>query len=242
VINLKKLKHKLLLKSLKEESDFDLFEGDQMSSLTVNAFYSPNTMTIPGAIAQSPFNQFNRPKSMNLAGLGMVIGHEMTHGFDSNGAEYDEDGLPNNWWSNSSREEFESRVQCYKDQYSAFYIPELDDHVDGVASVTENTADNGGQKHAFRALKEFQKSDKYQKMVLPGKMGSFSEEQLFFLTHANMFCSHDTAESMKWERREEHAIAKFRVLGPNMNSAAFSEAFKCPLGSKMNPKNKCEVW
>uniref|UniRef100_A0A672FAX1 Membrane metallo-endopeptidase-like 1 n=1 Tax=Salarias fasciatus TaxID=181472 RepID=A0A672FAX1_SALFA len=205
--NLRSEAHKGL-KKLREPVDPDLWI---IGAAVVNAFYSHNRNQIvfPAGILQPPFFSKHQHQALNFGGIGMVIGHEITHGFDDNGRNFDKDGNMLNWWSNYSAEHFKDQSQCMVQQYGNFNW-ELagGQNVSGISTLGENIADNGGVRQAYKVW-----------------CGAYRPE----------FAS----QSIK---TDSHSPLEYRVLGSLQNFEAFSEAFQCPKGSRMNPEQKCRVW
>lgn len=209
----------------------------------VNAFYNriTNSITIPAGILQSPFFDDQRPYSMNYGAIGIVIGHELTHAFDNNGARYDKDGHLRNWWSLETHAKFNEKSKCFADQYSALLEPVSGKKVDGNRTLGENIADNGGIRKAWEAYREHQKATGKPSPVLPNL--ALTADQLFFAAHAHVWCENVTpAEAKASIGFSVHSPGRFRVNTVLGNTPAFAEAFKCPLGSKMNPAKKCSLW
>ncbi|XP_050671750.1 endothelin-converting enzyme homolog isoform X2 [Leptidea sinapis] len=211
-----------------------------MTPSTVNAYYTPtkNQIVFPAGILQAPFYDENNPKSVNYGAMGVVMGHELTHAFDDQGREYDRFGNLNQWWNNATIAKFKSRAQCIQKQYSQYSVD--GQHLNGRQTLGENIADNGGLKAAYHAYLDYSKTVDHN-LTLPGL--KYSHRQLFFISFAQVWCSAMTKESTKMQiEKDDHTIAKYRVIGPISNLPEFSVEFNCPLGSKMNPKHKCEVW
>ncbi|XP_046572209.1 endothelin-converting enzyme 2-like isoform X2 [Haliotis rubra] len=206
----------------------------------VNAFYSPNrnSITFPAAILQPPFYSKEYPMSLVFGGIGMVIGHEITHGFDDEGRQYDMVGNFHQWWTNSSLTKFTSLAKCLVDQYSSFSIN--GDHVNGKMTLGENMADNGGIKASFEAYRKWV-SENGEEPPLPGL--ELSHEQLFFVNFAQGWCSLSTDAALHNQIiTDPHSPSKFRVIGTVSNSDYFRDAFKCTPQTEMNPDKKCGVW
>ncbi|XP_015588301.1 endothelin-converting enzyme homolog isoform X2 [Cephus cinctus] len=211
-----------------------------MTPPTVNAYYTPtkNQIVFPAGILQSPFYDMENPSSLNFGGMGVVMGHELTHAFDDQGSEYDLHGNLHQWWNNATIERFKNRTECFVEQYNDFEIQGR--HVNGKQTLGENIADNGGLKAAYHAYLSTPKSHKDQ-MPLPGL--NLTHRQLFFLSFAQVWCSAVTSETMGLQiEKDTHCPAKYRVIGPLSNLNEFSTEFNCPKGSRMNPISKCEVW
>nr|XP_056705971.1 endothelin-converting enzyme 2 [Euleptes europaea] len=211
-----------------------------MTPQTVNAYYLPtkNGIVFPAGILQAPFYARNHPKALNFGGIGVVMGHELTHAFDDQGREYDKEGNLRPWWQNSSLEAFKNRTECMTEQYSRFLVN--GEHVNGKQTLGENIADNGGLKAAYNAYKAWLKKNGEEKR-LPSV--DLTSHQLFFLGFAQVWCSVRTPESShEGLVTDPHSPDKFRVIGTLSNSRDFVEHFGCPAGSLMNPGKPCEVW
>uniref|UniRef100_A0A0P6EFD4 Neutral endopeptidase n=1 Tax=Daphnia magna TaxID=35525 RepID=A0A0P6EFD4_9CRUS len=213
----------------------------------VNAFYYPmlNSITFPAGILQPPFYGKGRLAALNYGAIGVVIGHEITHGFDHNGHKSDKKGHERSWWTNHTLAEFYKRKQCIIDQYSNYTIPELEGtdafHVNGTNTQGENIADNGGLREAFRAYQNYISSNGPEKR-LPG-LEQYTPEQIFFLSYANVWCSEQTPESLEYQiLYGVHSPGRYRVIGPLSNSVDFVQHFQCPVDSPMNRPEKCTVW
>ncbi|XP_054153323.1 neprilysin-1-like [Oppia nitens] len=212
-----------------------------MSPTEINAYYSPdiNRITFLAGILQSPFYTYELPFSLNIGAIGSVIGHEITHAFDYNGAQYDKFGNLYNWWDTTTKQRFNERVKCFIHQYSNYYSPEVQMHINGRTTNGENIADNGGIRQAFKALEKHTGPNQR----LPATMKSFTPKQLFFLSFANIWCTNIRNEALINQiEYNEHSPNKYRVLGSVSNSREFAEAFNCKTGQQMNPKNKCILW
>ncbi|XP_053676646.1 neprilysin-1-like [Anopheles nili] len=208
----------------------------------VNAFYNPNKNDIvfPAGILQPLFYSQNFPKSLNYGGIGVVIGHEITHGFDDKGRQFDKDGNMMQWWNNATIKTFRERAQCIIDQYSRYKIDEVGLYMDGRMTQGENIADNGGLKQSYRAYRKWV-SQHGSEADLPGL--NMTHDQLFFLNYAQIWCgSMRPEDALTKIRSSVHSPGIIRVVGPLSNSRDFAEAYRCPLGSPMNPVSKCSVW
>ncbi|XP_063881481.1 neprilysin-1-like isoform X2 [Scylla paramamosain] len=214
----------------------------------VNAYYMPeyNSITFPAGILQPPFYRSNSLMALNYGGIGQVIGHEITHGFDDQGRQNDKDGNALPWWTNETLEAFQTHAQCIVDQYGSIRLPELDDHLpnatlNGINTQGENIADNGGLREALLAYQLY--VERFgEEPRLPG-LTEYSPMQLFFLNNANIWCTSTTMEGLLNQvLTDPHSPAKFRVLVPMLNMKEFSEIWSCPSGSGMNPEHKCQVW
>ncbi|XP_021118659.1 endothelin-converting enzyme 1 isoform X3 [Heterocephalus glaber] len=211
-----------------------------MTPPMVNAYYSPtkNEIVFPAGILQAPFYTRSSPKALNFGGIGVVVGHELTHAFDDQGREYDKDGNLRPWWKNSSVEAFKQQTECMVEQYSNYSVN--GEPVNGRHTLGENIADNGGLKAAYRAYQNWVKKNGAEQ-TLP-TLG-LTNNQLFFLGFAQVWCSVRTPESShEGLITDPHSPSRFRVIGSLSNSKEFSKHFHCPPGSPMNPHHKCEVW
>ncbi|XP_044290417.1 endothelin-converting enzyme 2 [Varanus komodoensis] len=211
-----------------------------MTPQTVNAYYLPtkNGIVFPAGILQAPFYARDHPKALNFGGIGVVMGHELTHAFDDQGREYDKEGNLRPWWQNASLEAFKNRTECMTEQYSKYVVH--GEHINGKQTLGENIADNGGLKAAYNAYKVWLKKNGEEKS-LPSL--DLTNHQLFFLGFAQVWCSVRTPESShEGLVTDPHSPDKFRVIGTLSNSRDFLEHFRCPVGSRMNPGKHCEVW
>lgn len=211
-----------------------------MPPSTVNAYYTPtkNQMVFPAGILQSPFYNNSYPASLNYGGMGVVMGHELTHGFDDQGREFDKDGNLHQWWNNDTIRNFKNRTNCVAHQYSKYTINGK--NISGNQTLGENIADNGGLKASYHAYLELMK-DKQEPQKLPGL--DLTHKQLFFVAFAQVWCSAVTREATSLQiEKDPHSPAKFRVVGSLSNMKEFAKEFNCKPGTKMNPRNKCEVW
>lgn len=214
----------------------------------VNAYYSRNKNQImfPAGILQPPFYHRHFPKSMNYGGIGVVIGHELTHGFDDKGRLFDLDGNLQRWWSDAAIEGFHKSAKCLVAQYSNYTVPEVGIPVDGENTQGENIADNGGIKQAFRAYKQWMRvhaneTDTMRMEVLAGV--NATNTQLFFLNFAQVWCGAMRPEATRNKLKTAvHSPGRFRVIGTLSNSEDFAKEYRCPLGTPMNPEHKCSVW
>ncbi|KAL1137603.1 hypothetical protein AAG570_009299 [Ranatra chinensis] len=208
----------------------------------VNAFYNPNKNDIvfPAGILQPLFYSEHFSKSLNYGGIGVVIGHEITHGFDDKGRQFDKDGNMMQWWNNATIREFRERAQCFIDQYNRYKIEQVDQFVNGRMTQGENIADNGGLKQSYRAYKKW--VNRYgEEPRLPGV--NLTHDQLFFLNYAQIWCGTMRPEDALTKIRSAvHSPGPIRVIGPLSNSLDFARAYNCPPGSPMNPTTKCSVW
>ncbi|KAF9362275.1 hypothetical protein BGX34_006482 [Mortierella sp. NVP85] len=221
-----------------------------MSSPIVNAYYNPqgNDINFPAGILQTPFFHIDHPEYLNFGSFGTVAGHEITHGFDDEGRKWDGIGRYKNWWSNSSVEAFNTRANCFVEQYSKYSVPGPDgkEHpVSGQLTLGENIADNGGIKKAFESWLERYRSDprgkKYNNKRLPG-LEKYTPEQLFFIQYGRSWCNKNRPEAWKRLVTNVHSPPKWRIIGVVQNSEYFAKHFQCKAGTPMNPVKKCDLW
>ena len=210
-----------------------------MTPPTVNAYYDPqmNNINFPAGILQPPFFDKKADDAVNFGGIGMVIGHELTHGFDDEGRQFDPSGNLRDWWTAKDAEAFEERAACIADEYSNFTVaPGV--HVNGKLTLGENTADNGGVRIALMALMNTMSQAEAAK-----KIDGFTPEQRFFLSFGQIWCSNDRPEAQRLQVSvDPHSPAKFRVNGVVQNSPEFQKAFSCKAGQPMVRQNACRVW
>lgn len=209
----------------------------------VNAFYSSieNSIQFPAGILQGIFFEADRPSYMNYGGVGWVIGHEITHGFDDQGRQYDDEGNLKNWWEEETQNRFLEKANCIIWQYGNYTADSVDKNLNGINTQGENIADNGGIKEAYRAYQSWTKRHG-DEPKLPG-LHSYNNNQMFWISAANIWCSKYRDKALeKRIKTGAHSPGMFRVRGPFSNSKEFAKDFNCPLGSNMNPVDKCEVW
>eukprot|EP00833_Pecoramyces_ruminatium_P009530 jgi/Orpsp1_1/1183562/evm.model.c7180000085730.1 len=234
-----------------------VFENEKwlMTPQTINAYYNiaDNSINFPAGIFQSPFYHTIDPDYINYGGIGVVVSHELIHGFDDNGRKFDANGKRRNWWTDEDSEKFNELTQCFINQYSNFTITGSDgtEHsCSGKKTLGENLADNGGIARSYEAwilsIEETKTKNpqlvKERNPLLPG-LSHYSYEQLFYIAYGQTWCTNATPEKLLNQiRTDEHSPAKFRVNGVVMNSDHFSKVFNCPIDSPMNPKEKCLIW
>eukprot|EP01130_Rhizamoeba_saxonica_P003888 TRINITY_DN160_c0_g3_i1.p1 TRINITY_DN160_c0_g3~~TRINITY_DN160_c0_g3_i1.p1 ORF type:complete len:668 (+),score=195.81 TRINITY_DN160_c0_g3_i1:46-2049(+) len=211
-----------------------------MSADTVNAYYDPtrNEMVFPAGILQSTFFNVSYPTSMNYGGIGMVMGHELSHGFDNQGRDYNGEGVLIDWWGKETSHKFDEKVKCVIDQYDKFEIlPGV--YVDGKLTQGENIADMGGIKLSFNAYLEEAGSTAFEESIVP----KLTNEQLYFVSFAQNWCGKVRPSTARvLAKTDPHSPSQFRVMGPLINLEQFGDVFNCPVGSTMNPEERCEVW
>ncbi|XP_051862451.1 neprilysin-2-like isoform X3 [Drosophila albomicans] len=220
--------------------------------MQVNAFYYivDNSINVMSGVLHPPAYHHDWPNSLKYGTFGYLVGHELSHAFDSDGSRIDSKGEVRNWWSKMFSDEFNNRRQCFIDQYGKYHVPQINRTIDGDKTKDENMADIGG---LYEAINAYRLHTKHQKQLheqdvsydmpneqMPGM--DLSPEQLFFLGFGQMFCA-DYKEEHYWkELTDEHTIDKFRIIGALSNSEDFAKAYNCPVGSPMNPNTKCHIW
>jgi predicted metalloendopeptidase len=213
-----------------------------MTPPTVNAYYSQaeNDINFPAGILQPPFFDKTQDDAVNFGGIGVVIGHELTHGFDDQGSKFDAEGNLRSWWTDADRAEFDKRTSCVADEYGSF-IPVDDLHINGRLTLGENTADNGGIRIALMALRDEQA--KHPESKANQTIEGFTPEQRFFISFAQVWCENRTPESSRLlVKTDPHSPGRFRTNGTMQNSDDFAKAFHCKAGQKMVSANACRVW
>lgn len=225
---------------------YDRSQGEFPATI-VNAFYNPeaNTINFPAGILESPMFSSSFPKVMQYARMGYVIGHETTHGFDNNGRLWNAEGVYQPIMDDESSAEFNTRAQCIVDQYNKFQ-PVPGHFVDGEQTLGENIADLGGVKNAFQAYKAWVQANGTATMALSAKspiLSQLTNEQSFFVVMAQTWCTKASTKGLLSQLKTDvHSPSQYRVNGPLSNLPDFSQAFKCPANSPMNPSSKCVLW
>src|SRR5436190_1476259 len=213
-----------------------------MSPPTVNAYYNPNLneTVFPAGILQPPFFDPKADDAVNYGGMGAVIGHEMTHGFDDQGRQYDASGNLRDWWTPESAKNYVERSKAIVGQYAAYEaLPGL--HLNGELTQGENIADIGGVKLAYMALQKALK----KKGGTPEKIDGFTPEQRFFLGFAQIWRNNQRDEDLKLQvATNPHSPGRFRTIGPLSNLLEFQKAFDIPDGSPMirATEQRVNIW
>lgn len=212
-----------------------------MTPQTVNAYYSAsnNEIVFPAAILQPPFFNFKADPAINFGGIGAVIGHEISHGFDDGGSRFDGDGNLNNWWTDADRKNFDAKVQQLADQYSK-YEPVKGTFINGKFTSGENIGDLGGANVAYDALQMYLKDHGN-----PGKINGYTQDQRFFMSWATVWRTKATEQSMVNQvKTDPHSPGYFRSFGPLVNMDAFYKAFDIKPGDKMYraPQERVKIW
>jgi endothelin-converting enzyme/putative endopeptidase len=209
-----------------------------MTPPTVNAYYngSLNEMVFPAGIMQLPFFSPDAPLDSNYGGIGMVMGHELTHGFDDQGRKFDGNGSLNEWWTKTTAKEFEDRAACVVKQYDG-YVAVDDVHLQGKLTLGENLGDIGGLKLMLSALRERRKG------MAPTNVGGFDDDQQAFIAFAQNWCTNARPEQLRTQAlTNPHSTSQWRVNGPVTDNPDFAKAFNCPAGAPLAPAQRCAVW
>lgn len=212
-----------------------------MSPQTVNAYYSSsnNEIVFPAAILQPPFFNFNADPAVNFGGIGGVIGHEISHGFDDSGSRFDGDGNLNNWWTESDRKNFDEKVGQLAAQYDK-YEPVTGSFVNGKFTSGENIGDLGGINVAYTALQMYLKDHGN-----PGEISGLTQDQRFFMSWATVWRTKSTDKYMTNQvKTDPHSPGYYRSFGPLVNMDAFQKAFDIKAGDKLYvaPEKRIKIW
>ena len=218
-----------------------------MTPPTVNAYYSPsmNDINFPAGILQPPFFDPNIDPAVNFGGIGVVIGHEMTHGFDDQGSKYDGKGNLREWQTADDRKKFVERTDCEVAEYGGFEAAPAHDNqpqqkLNGKLTLGENTADNGGLRIAYMALLD---TLAQEGKSIEDKIDGFTAKQRYFLGFAQVWCENQTEQSARQRAlTDPHSPGRWRVNGSVQNFDEFGKAFGCKKGQPMYPENSCRVW
>ncbi len=209
-----------------------------MTPATVNAYYSPsdNEIVFPAGILQPPYFNPKADDAVNYGAAGAVIGHEMTHGFDDQGRQFDDKGNLSDWWTPADAAAFKKRAQCIVDEYNGLeVIPGV--HPNGTNVQGEAIADLGGLTIAYKAFERTAQAKAHK------SIDGYTPEQRFFLSYAQVWRGSQTEALIRQLAVvDPHANAKLRVIGTLSNMPEFRSAFKCPADSKMVRKDSCQIW
>ncbi len=212
-----------------------------MSPPTVNAYYDPsmNDINFPAGILQPPFYDPKEADAANYGHIGAVVGHELTHGFDDQGRQFDGNGNLKDWWTESDGKQFDEKADCEVKEYGSFTVAG-DVHVNGKLTLGENTADNGGIRLAYIALLA---DAKRKNLDVHAKQDDYTPEQHFFLAYAQNWCGAMRPQSERMQvQTNPHAPMQFRVNGVVRNMPEFGQAFGCKVGQPVMPSDACRVW
>ena len=212
-----------------------------MTPPTVNAYYndSMNDINFPAGILQPAFYDPKADLATNYGHMGAVIGHELTHGFDDQGSQFDANGNLNDWWTDADKINFEARTGCLVNEYGSFVA--VDDlHVNGKLTLGENTADNGGLVLAYMAYLSRAKKDGIN---IEKKVDGFTGPQRFYIAFAQNWCENSRPETVRTQvQTDPHSPDHFRANGAIVNQPGFGPAFGCKVGDPMTPAKNCRVW
>jgi len=238
IINARMFGHKEMVDKLGKPVDKDEW---YMTPQTVNAYYSSsqNEIVFPAGILQPPFYDKDADAALNYGGIGAVIGHEFTHGFDDQGSKYDSEGNLKNWWTEADRVAFDERANKVVEQFNGFEA--LDSvFVNGKLTLGENIADLGGLILAYHAMEK-----SFEGKEVPAKIDGFTPQQRFFLGWAQVWHMNMTEEELRNRIiTDPHSPGEYRVKGPLANLSEFSEAFGCDANSPMVAKDsvRAVIW
>ncbi len=213
-----------------------------MTPPTVNAYYNPemNDINFPAGILQPPFYSQSIDPAVNYGGIGVVIGHEMTHGFDDEGSKYDPQGNVRDWFSPEDKAKFTQRTDCEVKEYGGFE-PVAGQKLNGKLTLGENTADNGGIRIAYAALQKALAEEPAGKRR--EKIDGYTPDQRFFIAFAQIWCSNQTEASERVSiKTDPHSPGEFRTNGTVQNFEQFGRAWGCHTGQPMMPADACHVW
>ena len=212
----------------------------EISPTTVDAYYDPqmNDINFPAGVLQPPLYDLKMDDAPNYGDTGGTIGHELTHGFDDEGSQFDATGNLKNWWTKEDREKFDGRTKCVSDQYSKYVVVD-DVHINGRLTMGEDVADLGGEILAYIAWQGATKDKNLQ------PVDGLTPEQRFFIGYAQWDCANERPEDMRMRAQvDPHSPAQYRINGVVVNMPEFAKAFSCKAGQPMvNPPEKvCRVW
>jgi putative endopeptidase len=211
-----------------------------MSPPTVNAYYNAqmNDINFPAGVLQPPLYDAKMDAAPNYGDTGGTIGHELTHGFDDEGSQYDAQGNLKNWWTKEDREKFDARTKCVEDQYANYVVVD-DIHINSKLTLGEDVADLGGEILAYLAWQNATKGQTLQ------PRDGLTPEQRFFVGFAQWACENDRVEELRLRAvTDPHSPAEYRINGVVVNMPEFAQAFACKTGQPMTkpPEKVCKVW
>ncbi len=211
-----------------------------MTPQTVNAYYNPlmNEIVFPAGIMQPPFFDFRADDAVNYGGMGVVIGHEISHGFDDQGSKFDAEGNLKMWWTADTRKKFDERTEVLAKEFDGF-VPIDSLHINGTQTLGENIGDLGGLSISFTAMENALKGKKVE------PIDGFSPEQRFFLSYAQVWRNNTRPERLRLQVKTDfHAPGEYRINGPLRNLQAFYDAFGCGKDGTMYlpPEKRALIW
>ncbi|XP_068173667.1 endothelin-converting enzyme-like 1 isoform X2 [Antennarius striatus] len=237
ILNSIKFHIKLSVKKIHEEVDKTTW---LLPPQALNAYYLPNKnqMVFPAGILQPTLYNPEFPQSLNYGGIGAIIGHELTHGYDDWGGQYDRHGNLKQWWTEESYRKFQTKAECIVKLYDNFTV--YNQKVNGRLTLGENIADMGGLKLSYYAYQKWVREHGPER-PLPGLR--YTHEQLLFIAFAQNWCMKRRSQSIYLQLlTDKHAPEHYRVIGSVSQFDEFARVFHCPKGSPMNPEDKCSVW
>jgi endothelin-converting enzyme/putative endopeptidase len=209
-----------------------------MSPPTVNAYYDAqmNDINFPAGVLQPPLYDAKMDAAPNYGDTGGTIGHELTHGFDDEGSQFDANGNLRNWWTKEDREKFDARTKCVEDQYATYVVVD-DIHINSGLTLGEDVADLGGEILAYMA---WQGTTKGQNL---NPIDGLTPQQRFFIGFAQWDCANERPEELRVRAKTDpHSPGKYRVDGVVQNMPEFEKAWGCKAGQPMVAENACHVW
>lgn len=237
ILNSIKFNIKLSVKKIREEVDKTAW---LLPPQALNAYYLPNKnqMVFPAGILQPTLYNPEFPQSLNYGGIGAIIGHELTHGYDDWGGQYDRNGNLKQWWTEESYRKFQKKAECIVKLYDNFTV--YNQRVNGRLTLGENIADMGGLKLSYYAYQKWVREHGPER-PLPGL--KYTHEQLVFIAFAQNWCMKRRSQSIYLQLlTDKHAPEHYRVIGSVSQFDEFARVFHCPKSSPMNPVDKCSVW
>nr|XP_020633916.1 endothelin-converting enzyme-like 1 [Pogona vitticeps] len=237
ILNSIKFSIKLSVNKIRQEVDRSAW---LLPPQALNAYYLPNKnqMVFPAGILQPTLYDPEFPQSLNYGGIGTIIGHELTHGYDDWGGQYDQHGNLMHWWTDASYSKFLKKAECIVNLYDNFTV--YNQRVNGKHTLGENIADMGGLKLAYYAYQKWVREHGPENPLLWLK---YTHEQLFFIAFAQNWCIKRRSQSIYLQvLTDKHAPEHYRVLGSVSQFEEFGRVFHCPKNSPMNPVHKCSVW
>lgn len=237
ILNSIKFNIKLSVKKIHEEVDKTAW---LLPPQALNAYYLPNKnqMVFPAGILQPTLYNPEFPQSLNYGGIGAIIGHELTHGYDDWGGQYDRHGNLKQWWTEESYRKFQRKAECIVKLYDNFTV--YNQRVNGRLTLGENIADMGGLKLSYYAYQKWVREHGPER-PLPGL--KYTHEQLLFIAFAQNWCMKRRSQSIYLQLlTDKHAPEHYRVIGSVSQFDEFARVFHCPKGTPMNPVDKCSVW
>jgi len=209
-----------------------------MTPPTVDAYYNPqmNDINFPAGVLQPPLYDVKMDDAPNYGNTGGTIGHELTHGFDDEGSQFDATGNLKNWWTEDDRKKFEERTKCIEDQYAQYVVVD-DVHINSKLTLGEDTADLGGEILGYMAWKDATKGKNLQ------PVDGLTPDQRFFIGFAQWDCANERPEDLRVRAMTDpHSPAQYRINGVLVNMPEFQQAFACKSGQPMVRENRCRVW